>query len=240
MKIWAISDVHLPGAKGRTMDYFGKVWNDHTHKISRNWRRIVDREDIVLIGGDISWSYKLEGAMADLGRLADLPGKTKVIVKGNHDIWWKKLHKIVPALPNSVIAMEGSAIKIEGQIFCGTRGWVAPNDPYFEQLDMKTYRKEMELLERSLEEAMAFDPKQGIHVLLHFPPFTSTGHKNRFFDLLKQYPTLSCTYGHFHMREEWQKTPRGEVDGISCRLTSSDFLNHIPTLIWDSTTTDRS
>ena len=239
MKTWAISDIHLPGQNGRTMDFFGKVWNDHPDKISRNWRRVVGSDDIVLIGGDITWSYKLEGAAKDLQRLASLPGKTKIIVKGNHDLWWKKYHQTVQALPSSLVAMEGTAMKINGQVFCGTRGWLAPNDPYFDLLDMKTFQKELKLLEQSLNEALKLDPIQGIHVLLHFPPFTTKGIKTKFFDLLTKYPILSCTYGHFHMKEEWQKIPHGRVDGIFCQLTSSDFLDHTPILIWDSSTVSR-
>ena len=233
MKIWAISDTHLPGVTGRTMEYHGRVWNDHAGKIVQNWNRLVDSDDIVLIGGDITWSYELGKALVDLKRLADLPGKYKIIIKGNHDSWWKQLLPTAQALPKSIVAMEGSAVKIGGQVICGTCGWLAPNDPYFDRLDRKTFEKELQLLQRSLDAALALHPAAGIHVLLHFPPFTAMGIKTRFFTLLRNYPIYSCTYGHFHKREEWRKIPNGKVEGIFCRLTSSDYLNHTPALIWD-------
>ncbi len=234
MKIWAISDIHLPGEIKRTMEFFGNVWNDHPGKIVENWRRIVGTDDIVLIGGDISWSYKLEGAMRDLNRLASLPGHSKVIIKGNHDIWWKTYQLTKNALPNSLIALEGNTVKINDQVICGTRGWLAPNDPCFDQLDMNTFQKELKLLKRSLDEAVSLNPVLGIHVLMHFPPFTTIGLKTKFFELLKEYPIQSCIYGHFHLKKEWRKIPNGMIDGISCQLTSSDYLNHKPILIWDS------
>ena len=41
--------------------------------------------------------------------------------------------------PKSIVALNGSAVKIENQVFCGTCGWHAPNDPCFDNLDQKFF-----------------------------------------------------------------------------------------------------
>ncbi|MGK0289701.1 MAG: putative phosphohydrolase [bacterium] len=236
MKIWAISDTHLSHNDSRTMNQFGDIWINHPAKIMENWSRVVSYQDIVFVTGDLSWSYKLEHGLIDLRKLHQLPGKSKVIVKGNHDIWWKKLNMLQKSAPASILPLQGTAIQIGDQVICGTRGWISPNDVCSDPLDKKTFLKEMDRLEKALEEAMSLDPKHGIHLLLHFPPFTTTGAKTAFFDLLKKYPVVTCTYGHFHMEPEWEAIPKGMIDGTFFQLASTDYLNHTPVCIWDTKT----
>ena len=89
MKIWAISDLHLSGAKPKPMDIFGSQWKNHPEKIARAWRERVAPEDLVLCPGDLSWAMNLEEAAPDLAYFAALPGK-KILMRGNHDFWWKR------------------------------------------------------------------------------------------------------------------------------------------------------
>lgn len=232
MKVWAISDTHFSGRVERNMNAYGEIWVDHETKIKRNWKETVGRADIVMIGGDISWATKLDKALVHLRQFSDLPGKYKIMVKGNHDHWWKKRDKLQMALPADILALQGSALEVEGEIFCGTRGWLAPNDPCSDPLDGKTFQKEMGLLEAALEEGLALGGgERGLHVLLHFPPFTTDGAKTAFWELIVKYPVKTCTYGHFHMKDEWERIPKGDVDGVLCFLTASDYIKHTPQLV---------
>ncbi|MCP4754187.1 MAG: hypothetical protein GY866_25150 [Proteobacteria bacterium] len=231
MKIWGISDTHF--SNSQTCD-FGPIWTDHTTKIIRNWQSAVREDDLVLVGGDITWAYNLEKGMPDIHLLNRLPGKAKILIKGNHDHWWEKYSSLCDAVPKGIKPMEGNAIRVEGQVFCGTRGWVSPNDPDFDMLDMKTFKKELGLLQRALDLAMVLKPVDGIHLLMHFPPFTSNGFKTPFYEMQSQYPVVTCTYGHFHLKKEWDRIPQGRIDGTDFQLTSTDFLNHMPALIWEN------
>lgn len=232
MKIWSISDTHFSSREDFSMEIFGEIWKDHQRKIKKNWSTLVGHMDVVVVGGDISWEKKPDKALLHLKEINDLPGKLKILIKGNHDHWWKGLDKLNAQLPKGMIALQGTATKVDGQVICGTRGWLSPNDPYFDALDHKTYNKELGLLKAALEEAMTLDPIEGIHVFTHFPVFTSEGATTAFYELLKEYPVRTITYGHFHMKKEWKKIPKGMQDGMNCRLTASDFVDHKPELIW--------
>ncbi len=66
MRIFAISDLHLPGHDNKPMDVFGPHWEGHFEKIKKDWIAKVAEEDVVLIAGDISWAMSLEDAASDL------------------------------------------------------------------------------------------------------------------------------------------------------------------------------
>jgi len=239
MKLFAISDPHFSGRVERNMNAYGEIWVDHELQIKTNWTKTVRREDLVMIGGDISWATNLKDALVHLRQFSDLPGRFKIIIKGNHDHWWKKKELVQAAVPKDMFVLQGSAIELEGVVICGTRGWLSPNDPCSDPLDGKTFQKELILLEQALEQAMTLEgAKNGIHVLLHFPPFTTSGGKTSFWDLILKYPVSTCTYGHFHMKNEWLSIPKGKVDGIECFLTASDFIEHVPQVISQLTKLD--
>ena len=91
MAIYGISDLHLSKAvPNKSMELFGKDWEDYEAKLDRNWKEIVTDNDTVLIPGDISWAIDLNSAYADFEYLNSLPG-TKIILKGNHDYYLKLL-----------------------------------------------------------------------------------------------------------------------------------------------------
>ncbi len=234
MRIFAISDTHFSLDPTRNMEGFGPIWKNHQEKILSNAKKVIAPGDILLIGGDISWEHKLDQALVHLRQLNDLPGFNKLFVKGNHDHWCKNLTKLKNSLPQGLQALMGNAVKLRGQVFAGTRGWLAPNDPCADDLDQKTFEKEMALLRQALDQAIELKPAEGIHLLLHFPPFTTQGETTPFWDLLQSYPVATCTYGHFHMAAEWEAIPTGKVDGIACQLTAADYLNMTPYCIWDA------
>ena len=93
MKVFAISDLHLSINNPKPMDIFGPVWEGYVDKIFDDWKTKVTDEDIVLLAGDFSWAMKLEDALSDFKLLETLPGK-KVIIRGNHDYWWKSISAV--------------------------------------------------------------------------------------------------------------------------------------------------
>jgi len=232
MKIWGISDTHFQNDQADMMSGYGEVWVHHTEKIIENWKAVVGQEDLVLVGGDITWSSSIEQALGDIRLIDRLPGRAKVIIQGNHDYWWRDTEKLCKNLPDGILALEGSAVRIDGQVICGSMGWVSPNDPDFELLDRTTFDRELLMFKRSLDAALELKPSNGIHLLMHFPPFTTRGLKTPFFNLMLEYPVVTCTYGHFHVKREWDALPKGFVDGIDCHLTSTDYLGNKPALIW--------
>lgn len=233
MKIWGIADTHLAAHQADIMGVYGSIWSNHREKIIENWHAIVNENDSVLIGGDVTWATNLQAALTDVEVLDQLPGKHKFIVKGNHDVWWKSYPEIKKVMPKTMTPLAGNAIKMDEHVICGTMGWLAPNDPYFDGLDMNAYKKELNLLDDALKAAVKLDPQKGLHLLMHFPPFTTQGHKTPFFDLIVKHPVTTCTFGHFHIEEEWKCLPQGNIDGVEFRLISTDYLRHKPYLVWE-------
>ena len=151
MKVYAISDLHLSNSCDKPMDIFGGNWENYTSKIIDNWSKSVKQDDIVLVAGDISWAMKLEEAVSDLNWIDALPG-TKILIKGNHEYWWKSISSVRQILPQSIKAIQNDAIKIGKFIFCGTRGWNVPdeNNKDFSDEDMKIFKREVERLKLTL------------------------------------------------------------------------------------------
>lgn len=86
MSLFVIGDTHLSLSVNKPMDIFGG-WKNYMQRLEENWRAIINKEDTVVIPGDVSWGMSLEEARADFAFLDDLPGK-KILMKGNHDYWW--------------------------------------------------------------------------------------------------------------------------------------------------------
>jgi len=232
MKIWAISDIHFSEGLNSSMSAYGSIWKNHPERIVTNWRNSITSSDIVLLAGDLSWVKTFEKGLTFLRQISALPGKQKIIIPGNHDLWWSDDQKIEKMAPPSIFHVNGKAHRVGDFAICGACGWHAPNDPCFDNLDQKYFEREFQRLRDALEDANSLRPKQGIIVLLHFPPFTSVGKKTAFFDLMKEYPVRDCIFGHFHLPEEWKSLPKGNIDGINCYLTSSDYLSHQPIQIY--------
>jgi len=226
--VWALSDVHLSFADAKPMHVFGENWRCHWEKIERAWRASVGPEDVVLVSGDISFARRFRHAARDLDWLDGLPGALKLIVRGNHDHWWPGSTEERARLPRTLHLLEGSAIEAGGEVFCGTGGWLAPQDPYFEPLDRPSYDRELAALRGALEAGAALARGRNLHVVIHFPPYSSSGVPTAFDRLLREYRVRSVTFGHYHLREEWDKAPQGWIGGIHYSLASADFLDFTP------------
>ena len=221
MKIFAISDLHLSINNEKPMDIFGPVWENYLDKIVEDWKNKVADDDVVLLAGDLSWAMKLNDAKLDFDYLKTLPGK-KIIIKGNHDYWWSTISKVRAELPTNFYALQNDAIKIGNIIFCGTRGWIQPNDRNFTSEDKKIFDREVIRLEMSLKEAKKLQKNnESIVCLMHYPPFDKNFNTTKFTSLLEVYQVNSVVYGHLHGYLKNLKL-KYILNGIPYYLTSCD------------------
>ena len=231
MKIWAISDPHFSFGTNKPMDIFGERWANHVENFVTNWNKSIKKNDIVLVSGDISWAMKLEEAKVDLNELHKLKG-TKIIIKGNHEYWWKSISSVRSILPDSIKALQNDSLKIGKFIFCGTRGWTVPepNRQYSDE-DMKIYKRECERLKLTLKH-MSTSREEGDEVIamIHFPPFNSKLEDSEFTKLFEEYGVNKVVYGHIH-DAEGRAILKARKNGIDYFLTSCDQINMQPILI---------
>jgi len=231
MKIWGISDLHLSFASNKPMDIFGDNWLNHAEKMASNWDRLIAKDDIVLVPGDLSWAMKLEEAKIDLEWIANRPG-LKILVKGNHDLWWSGINKVRSVLDKSCIALQHDAYDIGEFVIVGSRCWSAPGSFDYTLQDEKIYKRELERLKLSLEHAQKIAPNKAIIAAIHYPPFTIKKDNTAFADLLEQYPVKICVYGHLHTKKSFQYAFEGMRNNILYMLLSCDYLDFVPRLVW--------
>ena len=231
MKIYAISDLHLSSSCDKPMDIFGGKWENHTEKIKEKWKEKVTDNDLVLIAGDISWGMKLEEAVSDLEWIDKLPGK-KVIIRGNHEYWWKSISAVREILPPSIWAIQNDATKYENFVICGTRGWVVPenNKPLSDE-DMKIYKREVERLKLTLDAASKLKTDDDkLICMIHYPPFTGERGDTEFTKLFEEYKVDAVVFGHIHGKTN---CPLGLLkNGVKYYFTSCDHIDNDPTLIF--------
>ncbi len=233
-RIWAIADTHLSFGKPKDMARFGEKWIGHPDKLALAWRSLIAPDDVVLIGGDISWAQSVNKIYPDLDWLAELPGR-KVLLRGNHDHWWKDVYHVRKIVePRGFYALEGDSLSIDGVVVCGAMGHIAPEDPYFVEDPKKDrYRRELKRLENALEDATTrCSDGQPIILMMHYPPFTSDGKPTAFVELINHYRPTVCLYGHLHYRKEWDLACLGSHNGVYYQLIAADFLGMSPLLIW--------
>lgn len=241
MSIYVISDLHLsffPGAD-KPMDVFGARWFNHAQRLEQNWRETVREEDTVVIPGDISWGLKMEDAKYDLDWVDALPGR-KIILKGNHDLWWNGITKM-NRMYDSIRFLQYDHAEAEGCYICGSRGWLTPDSEDFTADDEKIYRRELLRLESSLSSAREALMKTGadngegdappIIGFLHFPPVADPRSFSGFQQLFSDYGVKDVYYGHIHGEDAFRNSVQGEYHGINYHLVSLDYLNCRPLLI---------
>ena len=224
MKVFSIADLHLSDGD-KPMDVFGANWERHFERISQDWRERIDKEDLVLLPGDLSWAMRLEDALPHLEAVAALPG-TKVILRGNHDYWWSAIGKVRAALPQGMYAVQNDAMRFGDVLVCGTRGWLLPGQDTTAQ-DRKIYERELIRFEMSLKQARALSRELPLIAMLHFPPFTENMQESGFSALAEEYGVHTLLYGHLHGAAA--KTGfRGERGGVQYALVSCDALDFSP------------
>ncbi len=225
MKIFAISDLHLSVNNPKPMDIFGPTWEGYLDKIFADWKEKVSDEDVVLMAGDFSWAMKLEETEPDFAMLEALPGK-KIIIRGNHDYWWKSISAVRKILPSDFYAIQNDAIKLGDFVVCGTRLWNLPdkNKPLSED-DDKIYKRELIRLELTLQEAKKLQANgEQIVCMLHYPPYTFKEEDNEVTSLLEKYGVSKVVYGHIHAY--CKQNLILNKNGIEYFLTSCDLVGN--------------
>lgn len=240
MAIWVIADLHLSfGVPDKGMEVFGENWKNHDQKIEWGWRELIAEDDLVLIPGDISWALRLEDARPDLEWIGNLPG-TKVIIRGNHDLWWSSLSKIKTILPPSCHLIQNNAYNWQDVTIAGARLWDVPGLEFksiiryqenkranaltavHDQSEAeRIYLRELGRLETSLK---AMNPKAKLRIAMtHYPPIGLDGQATEASKLLEKYKVDICVFGHLHnvMREN---PLFGTFRGVQYYLTSCDYL----------------
>lgn len=198
MKIFAISDLHISTSTNKPMDIFGGNWVGYLDKIYADWQEKVSDDDLVLIGGDISWAMTIDDAKKDIKTLSNLRGR-KVLIKGNHDYWWSGIGKVRDILPENFFALQNDSIKFNNVVICGSRCWSVPGSPDFNEQDRKIYNRETERLKLSLKNAkQKMEEGDKLIALVHFPPFNVLREDSDFTKIFEEYGVDSVIYGHLH------------------------------------------
>nr|MDD6335302.1 metallophosphoesterase [bacterium] len=223
MRLFAISDLHLPGGQGKDMDMFGLHWGDHWEKIKADWWGKVGQDDAVLIPGDISWAMTMDQAREDLNAIRELPGY-KVLLRGNHDYWWGSVTRVREALGKQGYALQNDAIALGDWVICGSRGWSCPGKSDYTADDERIYRREGERMRLSLKDAARRFPDKSPLVMMHFPPFNDRQDASVFTELFAEYGVRQVLYGHLHGPGS-ALAFEGERNGCTYRLVSCDYLH---------------
>jgi len=224
MSLYAISDLHLSLAADKPMDVF-RGWEDYQNRIEKNWRRIVKAADTVVIPGDISWAMTLSEAVADFSFLNSLPGK-KIILKGNHDLWWSTAKKLNTFLEenkfDTISFVFNSAAVVEDFAVCGTRGWF-----YDLGAEDKVVLREAGRLETSIKAAIETGKRPV--VFTHYPPVYGEWVCKEIFDVIKKYEITRVYHGHIH--GSGFNNAKSSYDGVEFKLLSADCIDFCPMLI---------
>lgn len=225
MKIFAISDLHLSINSNKPMNIFGPQWDNYLDIIEKDWQAKVSNDDIVLIAGDISWAMKLDDAIPDLKYINKWNGK-KVIIRGNHDFWWSSIGGVRAVLPEGMYAIQNDAIRFDGVVLCGTRGWVVPEYIHKSEQDKKIYERELMRLKLSLDTAKRIKQEGDILIcMIHYPPFNSKLLDSDFTKLFEEYGVEIVVYGHLHGENVYAKEYHYK-NGVKYYLTSCDLVKN--------------
>ena len=242
MKLIAIADLHLSLGEGinKSMEVFGGAWTGYVERLKENWEYIVSPEDLVLIPGDISWGMHLEDAMPDLAWIDALPGR-KLLLRGNHDLWWSSMKKMRGLFPSIEFLQNDSYLDEEhGFAIVGSRGWLCPGDSEFRETeDGKIFRRELLRLQMSADDLAKKCRAAGISQpytigMIHFPPTNAKKEASGFTDFFRDIGAEKVVYGHLHSEKAYGNGPSGVFDGPEYRLVSLDRLNAMPLVIYET------
>lgn len=227
MAIYVIGDLHLSFGVDKPMNIFGDNWENHAEKIKNNWIKKVKEEDTVILPGDFSWAMYLEESEKDFQFLNSLPGR-KILSKGNHDYWWTTVTKMYKFLKEknfeNIDFLYNNSYLIEDKIIVGTRGWITNSKS---EENYKILKRENDRLKISLNSGIKqFGNDKEIFAFIHYPPFFKemVPEEINFRATLEKYNVSKCVYAHLH-GDSHKEAIEGEINGISYRLASSDYLN---------------
>ena len=226
MNLFTIADLHLPLGSNKPMDIFGG-WDNYVERIEKNWKKLVNDDDTVVIGGDVSWGISLAESKPDFQFINSLPGK-KIILKGNHDYWWSTANKINEFLCENkfgTISILHNNCYSDGNIaICGTRGWIYDGTG---EHDQKVILREASRLETSIKQAINNNLKP--IVFLHYPPVYAECVCEEILEVLKKYDIDTVYYGHIHGKGIYNIVP--EFEGIKLKHVAADGVDFTPQFV---------
>lgn len=227
MALFALGDPHLSLGADKPMDVFGGAWEGYMDKLSAGFG-VVGQEDTVVLCGDISWGMSLEQAKPDFAWLDALPGRRKLLLKGNHDYWWTTASKMKTFFAENgfqTLDILHNNCHFYGDVaLCGTRGWFYEEDQ--QGHNEKVFNRELIRLEASLK-AAGDRPKL---CFLHYPPLYQGYTCPEILALLERYRVARCYYGHLHGGSH-RLAIEGEHNGVDYRLVAADYLRFVPKLV---------
>lgn len=225
MSLYAIGDLHLSFSTDKPMDVFGKMWENHVERLREGFSEL-NSDDVCVLCGDISWAMHLEEAEEDFRFIDRLPGR-KIILKGNHDLWWTSMAKMTAFLErngfSTISFLHNNAYPYgDDASVCGTRGW------FYEESRGAAHDKKM--IEREalrLEASLKAGGDRDKYVFLHYPPRYGNYTCPELLSLLRQYDVRVCCSGHLHA-ESLQWAFNGWHDHTRHICVSADGLGFKP------------
>lgn len=223
--IYTIGDLHLSMGCDKPQDIF-PGWSGYVERLKANWNSKITDDDTVVLLGDHSWALKLDDAVDDLAFIdRELTGK-KILIKGNHDLWWSTMNKNENLIREkgfkTISFLFNNAYLIEGISICGTRGWIRENN---EPADQKVLNREAGRLEASLREGVKLGGE--LVAFIHYPPIYGTEENASLIEVLHKYNVTRCFYAHLH-GSCIRNALNGERAGVDYRLVSADGVRFDP------------
>ncbi len=223
--LYTIGDLHLSLGCDKPMDIFSG-WSNYLERLEENWNSKITDSDTVVLLGDHSWAMKLEESRCDLEFIHSRLNGRKILVKGNHDLWWSTMNKLNGFISecgfNSLSFLFNNAYLCEGISVCGTRGWIREND---EPADVKILLREAGRLEASLKEGIKLGGE--LVAFIHYPPIYGTEENAYITEVLHKYGVKRCYYAHLH-GASIRGALNGEREGVTYKLVSADGIAFDP------------
>ena len=223
--IYTIGDLHLSLGCDKPMDIFAG-WSNYLERLEENWNGKITAEDTVVLVGDHSWALKLDDSKKDLEYIHSRLNGKKILVKGNHDLWWQTMNKLNAFVESNgfdkIRFLFNNAYSVEGITICGTRGWIRENG---EPQDIKILSREAGRLELSLQAAAKLGGE--IVAFIHYPPIYGSEENVLITEVLHKYGIKRCYYAHLH-GASIRGALNGERAGITYKLVSADGIGFDP------------
>jgi predicted phosphohydrolase len=230
----AIGDLHLPGPQGKAMDEFGPQWQGHVQALEKNWRETVRDEDAVLIPGDVTWASSYDEALPELKWLDALPGRIKVLSRGNHEYWWNRSdrmqseHKTLRFV-NGFFALPEVNMNVVACV-----GYTLPRFVKQDRraAELENYCRQLQHLWTSVRanaDALAETPRERNFAMIHYPPIESGGVPSGLHEPIRLY-FAACVYGHLH-GEQGRLAWSGARDGTSYLFVAADHVGFRPVVV---------
>lgn len=227
MALYVLADPHLSFGTDKPMDIFGGAWNGYIDALRQNLA-VLRQEDTLVIPGDLSWAMNLAQAEPDFRFLASFPGR-KILVKGNHDLWWTTVKKMQAFLQDRELEgfafLHNNCFFYEDVALCGTRGWFYEEEKGGAH-DAKILNRELSRLRASLEAAKKAGA-QRIFCFMHYPPVFGSYICEPVCALMQRYGAERLYYGHLHGHSH-RKAFTDIRDGVQYALVSADYLKFAP------------